>query len=100
MLVYNFFKIKYHIKLIKNNYMVLCKNSGHSVVKNLPTNAGDAGLITVTVISPREGNGNSLQYSCLGNPSMDRAAWRAKYTGLQKSQTQINDQTTTYKNHV
>ena len=24
--------------------------------------------------SPGEGNGNSLQYSCLGNP-MDRAAW-------------------------
>ena len=24
----------------------------------------------------REGNGNSLQYSCLGNP-MDREAWRA-----------------------
>ena len=26
--------------------------------------------------SPREGNGNPLQYSCLGNPS-DRGAWRA-----------------------
>ena len=25
--------------------------------------------------SPREGNGNPLQYSCLGNP-MDREAWR------------------------
>jgi len=24
--------------------------------------------------SPGEGNGNSLQYSCLGNP-MDRGAW-------------------------
>ena len=26
--------------------------------------------------SPGEGNGNSLQYSCLGNP-MDRGAWQA-----------------------
>ena len=26
--------------------------------------------------NPREGNGNSLQYSCLEN-SMDRGAWRA-----------------------
>ena len=25
-------------------------------------------------ISPGEGNGNPLQYSCLGNP-MDRGAW-------------------------
>jgi len=26
---------------------------------------------------PGEGNGNPLQYSCLGNP-MDRGAWQAK----------------------
>ena len=38
-----------------------------SVVKNPPANAGDVGSI------PREGNGNPLQYSCLGNP-MDRGA--------------------------
>ena len=35
---------------------------------------------------PRVGNGNLLQYSCLGN-SMDWGAWRAKVHGLQKSQT-------------
>ena len=28
------------------------------------------------ILSPGEGNGNPLQYSCLGNP-MDRGAWRA-----------------------
>ena len=38
-----------------------------SVVKNLPANAGDAGLI------PRDRNGNPLQYSCLRNP-IDRGA--------------------------
>ena len=42
-----------------------------SLVKNLPTNARDPGLITGLGRSPGEGNGNPLQYSCLGNP-MDR----------------------------
>ena len=45
------------------------------MVKNLPANAGDAGSIPGSGRSP-EGNGNSLQYSCLGNP-MDRGAWWA-----------------------
>ena len=44
---------------------------GGSVVKNLPANARDPGLIPGSGRSPGEGNGNPLQYSCLGNP-MDR----------------------------
>ena len=47
-----------------------------SVVKNPPANSGDIGLITGLERSPREGNGNPLQYSCLGN-SMDRGDWQA-----------------------
>ena len=50
---------------------------GSSVVKILPANAedaGDMGSIPGLRISPEEGNGNPLQYSCLGNP-MDRKAW-------------------------
>ena len=39
-----------------------------SVVKNLPDNAGDTGLIPESIRSRGEGNGNPLQYSCLGNP--------------------------------
>ena len=35
-----------------------------------------------------EGNGNPLQYSCLGNP-MDRGAWWATVYGVAKSQTQL-----------
>ena len=35
-------------------------------------NAGDVGLIPGSGRSPGEGNGNPLQYSCLGNP-MDRS---------------------------
>ena len=38
--------------------------------------AGDVGLIPGSVRSPGEGNSNTLQYSCLGNP-MDRGAWWA-----------------------
>ena len=40
---------------------------GGSVVKNPPANAGDLGSICGSVRSPREGNGNPLQYSCPGN---------------------------------
>ena len=35
------------------------------VVKNLPVNAGDSGSIPESRRSSREGNGHSLQYSCL-----------------------------------
>ena len=44
------------------------------MVKNVPANAGKAGLIPGLGRSPEEGNDNPLQYSCLGNP-MDRGAW-------------------------
>ena len=33
--------------------------------------------------SPGEGNGNSLQYPCLENPT-DRGAWRATVQGVTK----------------
>ena len=46
---------------------------GGSVVKNLPSSVGDAGLIPGSGSSPGEGNGSPVQYSCLGNP-MDRGA--------------------------
>ena len=47
---------------------------GSSVVKNPPANAGDARSIPWSGRSPGEGNGNPLQYACLGNP-VDRGAW-------------------------
>ena len=52
-----------------------------------PANAGgsrDVGLIRGLGRSPGEGNGNSLQYSCLDNP-MDRGTWWATATGLQRN---------------
>ena len=44
-------------------------------------NAGDLGSIPGSGNSPREGNGNPLQYSCLEN-SMDRGAWQAIVHGV------------------
>ena len=44
--------------------------------KNPPANAGVVGSIPGSGRSPGEGNGNPLQYSCLGN-AMDRGAWQA-----------------------
>ena len=54
------------------------------MVKNLPANAGDEGSIPGSGRSPGEGNGNPLQYSCLGNP-MDRGAWWATVRGVAES---------------
>ena len=57
-------------------YISRCGFPGSSVVKNLPANAGDPGLVPGLRRSPGEGNDNPLQYSCLEN-CMDRGAWRA-----------------------
>ena len=57
-------------------------------VKNLPANAGGAGSIPGSGRSIGEGNGNPLQYPCLGNP-MDRGAWRAIVHGVAKSWTRL-----------
>ena len=62
-----------------------------SVVKNLPVNAGDAkdaGLISGSGRSPGKGNGNPLQYSCLGNP-IDRGAWPGTVHGVIKESNMI-----------
>ena len=50
--------------------------SGNSVVKSLPTKAGDIGSIPESGRSPGGGEKNPLQTSCLENP-MDRGAWWA-----------------------
>ena len=61
-------------------------SSGGSVVKNLPANAGNTGLISVLGRSPGEGNGNPLQYSCLGKSHGQRSlegycSWGRKRAG-------------------
>ena len=47
--------------------------------ENLPADVGDAGSIPGLERSPGAGSGNSLQYSCLGNP-MDRGDWLQRAT--------------------
>ena len=53
-------------------------------------NVGDLGSIPGLGRSSGEGNGNSLQYSCLENP-MDREAWQATAHGVTKSWTQLSN---------
>ena len=57
------------------------------LVKNPPADAGrdprDLGSIPGSGRSPEGGNGNPLQYSCLGYP-LDREAWQAAVHGVAK----------------
>ena len=64
--------------------------SGGSVVKNLPANAEDAGSVPGLGRSPAEGNGNSLQYSCLGNP-INRGDWQATVHEFTKELDTLSD---------
>ena len=87
---------------------------GGSVAKNLPASAGDASSIPGPGRSPGEGNGNPLQYSCLGNPGcngtplqysclenpMDGGAWWAAVHGVTKSRTRLRDFTFTFYFHA
>ena len=56
------------------------------VGKESACNAGDQGSILRSGRSPGEGNGNPLQYSCLGN-RMDRGAWPATVHEVTESDT-------------
>ena len=55
------------------------------MVKNPPANAGDGFDPGISGLgrSPGEGNGNPLQYSCLGN-LMDSGAWQTIVHGVAK----------------
>ena len=76
------------------NNRAVCSNLGFldgSGSKESACNAGDLGSIPRSGRSPREGNDNPLQYSCLEN-STDRGAWWATGHGVTKSQTRLRDQ--------
>ena len=63
---------------------------GSSMVKNLPSNAGEECSIPGSGRSPGVENGNPLQCSCLEN-FMDRGAWQATIHGAAESQIQLSD---------
>ena len=57
---------------------------GGSEVKASASNAGDPGSVSGFGRSPREGNGNPLQYSCLENP-IDRGVQQATVHGVARA---------------
>ena len=65
---------------------------GGAGVRNSPASAGDvkdAGSIPGSRRSRGGGNGNPLQFSCLGNPK-DRGAWQTTVLGITNSQTPLS----------
>ena len=73
--------------MLINSYLVLRMGCpGGLLVKNPSASVGDVGSVPVSGRFPGEGNGNPLQYSCLGNP-MDRGAWRVTVQGHKESGT-------------
>ena len=75
---------------------------GGLVVKNLPTNAGDAGdtgSISGSRRSPGGGNGTPLEYSSLENP-MDREVWRATVSPCGHKESDTTEQLSTLAEHT
>ena len=62
-------------------------------------NVGHLGSIPRLGRSPREENGNPLQYSCLEN-FMDGGAWWATVHGVSKSRTGLSDFTFSFTFHL
>ena len=77
------FKKRVLRKWLPNEYILQEGLLWWLVVKNLPASAGDSSLMPESGRSPRRGNGNPPQYSCLGNP-IDRGAWQATVHGWQR----------------
>ena len=60
-------------------------------MKTSTTYTRDAGLISRSGTSPGEGNGNTFQYSCLGNPT-DIGGWWATVHGVAKSRIWLGNE--------
>ena len=67
--------------------------------KESACSAGDLGSVLGLEISPGEGKGNPLQYSCLEN-SMDRGAWWATLQGGHKESDTTEQLTLLYVSPV
>ena len=90
----HFYVLQYLPKFAQNSQLprwLRCKESACSV--------GDLSSIPGSGITPAEGNGNPLQYSCPEN-SMDRGAWRATVHGVANNQTWLSDSHFHFHFHV
>ena len=85
--------------ILRTFFITLSKLSSIPSFKDFPSgsdgkesawNAGTVGCIPASGRSPGEGNGNPLQYSCLGN-TMDREAWQAIAYWVAKSWTRLSN---------
>ena len=85
----------FHCEFMEGHYLLLCPPVSRIVKMGFPggsdgkesaCNVGDPSWIPGLGSSPEEGNGYSLQYSCLEN-SMNGVAWRATVHEVTKSQT-------------
>ena len=78
------FGIYLTVKLL--GHIVTCGGfPGGSSVKKSVCQAGDVGLISGSGRSPREGNDNPLQYSCLDNPMDKGTCWAAVHRVVKES---------------
>ena len=83
--IYNIYILYLYIQYIYIFHIYIYANGfpGGWVVDNPSANAGDMGSFPGSGRSPREGNGNPLQYFHLENP-MDRGAWWTPVLGVAK----------------
>ena len=91
--IHNSNRQNYFGDCLQSKSFVFAEHPGGSVVKNPPANAGntgDSGWIPGLERPPGGGNGNPVQYSCLGN-ARDRGTRRVTVHGITKSPTQHSD---------
>ena len=84
-------QIPYHVSPLCFIYFL--RSIGGSGSKESTCSVRDLGLIPALGRSSGAGNGNLLQYSCLGNPT-GRGAWWATIHGVAKSWTQLERRST------
>ena len=93
-MIHSLNNFRHALSIFKNILMPYFLHKGFSddlVGKKSVCNVGDTGDLSSIPGSGRSlgrGNGNPLQYSCLGNP-MDREAWWVTFHGVTKSQTRL-----------
>ena len=74
----------YSVALFAFSAVILGDSLVAQTVKKSPANARDPGSIPESERFPGEGNGNTLQYSCLEN-SMGSGPWRATVHGVARA---------------